>query len=60
MATDIFMNNLGGSSKAPIKANQSTNKVEIGIIDDYSFLVIKKTTAAGVESFYQVALVERV
>ncbi len=56
---DIFLGNLGGSGSQHVKGVNGTDKVEIGIIDDYSKIVVKKTTSAGVESFYEVAIAAR-
>ena len=56
---DVFFQNLGGSSKAPVKAVNGTDKVEIGLIDDYSKIVVKKTDSAGAVTFYDVAIASR-
>ena len=56
---DVLLANLGGSSSDTVKVKNGTDTVEIGIIDDYTKLVIKQTTSAGVETFYEAALVVR-
>jgi len=53
---NILFANLGGSGSKNTSVMNGTAKVEIGVADDYSQVVVKETTSAGVVTVYEAPL----
>lgn len=53
---NLYFNNLHGSGAGEVGVKNGTDTVSVGVADDYSQVIVKKTTAAGVETTYEAPL----
>ena len=53
---NLYFNNLHGSGAGEVKVKNGTSDVSVGVADDYSKVLVKETTSAGVETVYEAPL----